>query len=521
MQISFPMSMPASIQATAAALPDIKKGGTVAIQVDTRKWFLGTVTSKGSKKIAVDTFDGVYTIAAEDVDDVVRNVDLSAMKAAEVKRAMKATYTATQLKALTPKAAPKAPKVTTSKPVRGATQRRDKARAALIAGNTTSRDYSSTGWYVVNTEADIIVRGPFRSETAANKGIDDDSEEAIKGADAKANNLEMVVPAVAAKLAPAPKTKKVPGHQLPGIKAFDRLNSINPMWNIYKKIFGARPPHAGEEFKVQDTNGKITAVVTHMVSNHVMVVDTELRRNVEFVFVRDVGVFGNDQYEAIPAQYQKLVSKPRAKTSMPTTPSRNVSAKPAAPRIVDAYTYRDKYGETELTDAALPADITDPAIYKQTFYGRVVSTGRASSHLSEVVIVGTGSFKGKTAWVAFPVRDKTDRPRLLYYPIHAPKPEWLTKPQVSLEDLKRYRLRSQQKTEVLNERKEKKANIGAQVAQTMELRVGYKALIKFSNGDFWKEILQVDHNKQVIYIQGSRSKRRTIPFALIQQTAQK
>ena len=55
----------------------------------------------------------------------------------------------------------------------------------------------------------------------------------------------------------------------------------------------------------------------------------------------------------------------------------------------------------------------------------------------------------------------------------------------------------------------------------MELRVGYKALIAFGNGNFWKEILQVDHDKQVIYIQGSRTKRRTIPFALIKQTAQK
>lgn len=458
MQISFPMSMPAQIQATAASLADIKKGGTVAIQVDTRKWFLGTVTSKGSKKIAVDTFDGVYTIAAEDVDDVVRIVDLSSMKVAETKRAMKATYTATQLKALTPKAALKAPKVTApAKPPK--------------------------------------------------------PEPKTKVIDQEVGN--------SSKLAPAPKTKKVATANLHGMASFARRDGTNPMVSIYKKIFGASPPHAGTKFKVKDGDGSLMCEVNHMVSNHVMVVDTEARRNVEFIFVKDQGVYRNDEYAAIPAQYQNLVSKPRAQTSMPTKPTPNVSAKPPAPRIVEPYSYRDKHGEKELTDAALPTDINNPAIYKQTFYGRVLSTGRSSSHLSEVVIVGTGLFKGKTAWVAFPIRDKTDRPRLLYYPIHAPKPEWLTKPQVSLDDLKRYRLRSQQKAEVLNERKEKKATLGAQVAQSMELRVGYSALIKFSNGSFWKQILQVDHDKQVIYIQGSRTKRRTIPFALITQTAQK
>ncbi|MNY65740.1 hypothetical protein D3C86_2030600 [compost metagenome] len=74
---------------------------------------------------------------------------------------------------------------------------------------------------------------------------------------------------------------------------------------------------------------------------------------------------------------------------------------------------------------------------------------------------------------------------------------------------------------MVQDNREKKAQLGAQVAQSMELRVGYNALIKFTNGNFWKQILQVDHDKQVIYIQGSRTKRRTIPFALIQQTAQK
>ncbi|MNQ50710.1 hypothetical protein D3C85_646660 [compost metagenome] len=462
MQISFPMVLPASIQATAAALADIKKGNTVAIQVDTRKWFLGTVTSKGSKKIAVDTFDGVYNIATDDVDEVVRSVDLSAMKAAEVKRAMKATYTATQLKALTPKAAPK---------------------AAVKAPKVTA---------------------PAKPPKAEPKA---------KVIDQEVGN--------SSKLAPAPKTKKVATANLYGMASFARRDGTNPMVSIYKKIFGARPPHAGDKFKVKDGDSSLMCEVNHMVSNHVMVVDTEVRRNVEFIFVKDQGVYRNDEYSAIPAQYQNLVSKPRAQTSMPTKPSPNVSAKAPAPRIVEPYSYRDKYGEKELTDAALPSDINDPAIYKQTFYGRVLSTGRSSSHLSEVVIVGTGTFKGKTAWVAFPIRDKTNRPRLLYYPIHAPKPEWLTKPQVSFEDLKRYRLRSQQKAEVVQDNREKKAQLGAQVAQSMELRVGYNALIKFTNGNFWKQILQVDHDKQVIYIQGSRTKRRTIPFALIQQTAQK
>lgn len=173
----------------------------------------------------------------------------------------------------------------------------------------------------------------------------------------------------------------------------------------------------------------------------------------------------------------------------------------------------------ELTDTTLPSELSSPEVYAQSLYGRVVNTGRKSSTTGQVVVVGTSVEKGKSVWVGFPRKAPISNARLLYLMEQHITDDMYKAPQVDFTDLKRYR---KQARNLLDERNVRQSDIkarGEAVQQSLNLQVGDKALIKFSNGLYWKEILAVDHRKQLIYIQGSGTKRRTIPFALIQNTA--
>lgn len=409
MQITF------SMEATAAS-NGAKKGDTVAIKVSARSWLLGTILSKRGGNFNVDTHDGEYQIEVADEGDILKKVDLSYMTAKALKAAMKQDYTSAQLKALKAPAVvvkekPAKPKTSKTPPAKTQTSK-GKAFKAFVGGRKTTQDYNDRAWFVVDTNHDILVRGPFKTHQAARNSINhgaltDGSEEAIRGSDAQSHGLSLILPVV-----------------------------------------------AGDP-------------------------------------------------------------------SLPTDTARAPKAKPApvaAPKI-SAFTFRDTYSTTPLTPETMPAGLDNPATYAASLYGRVVTTGRASSHMSDVVIVGNADFKGRTCWVGYPHRNRTGKPRLLYFPIMSVTAKMVSSPQIGYHDFLKFRNLAAQSLNSLNDSRDQVNQKSLEVQNTLAIRAGYRALITFSNGNFWKEILEVDPVKRVIYIAGSRTKRRTVPFALIKQVA--
>lgn len=165
----------------------------------------------------------------------------------------------------------------------------------------------------------------------------------------------------------------------------------------------------------------------------------------------------------------------------------------------------------------LPSELDDPKKYAKTAYGRVVNTGRASSHMSSVVLVGTVYRKGQTYWVGHPLNDTTNKARIVYMPWDNSE-KYKKYPQVSLAELKHYREDARKSmtriTDNRNDREQKSADVQA----TMDIKAGYYARIKFSNATAWMRILEVDHRRKAIWIAGSGTKRRSIPMALILET---
>lgn len=211
----------------------------------------------------------------------------------------------------------------------------------------------------------------------------------------------------------------------------------------------------------------------------------------------------------------KKPAKPAPEKAKRQTPAKKQPTLPNTGRFIKD----TRSPGNELTDTTLPSELSDPDVYAQSLYGRVVNTGRKSSTTGQVVVVGTSVEKGKSVWVGFPRKAPISNARLLYLMEQHITDDMYKAPQIDFTDLKRYR---KQARNLLEERNVKQSDIkarGEAVQQSLNLQVGDKALIKFSNGSYWKEILAVDHRKQLIYIQGSGSKRRTIPFALIQNTA--
>lgn len=165
----------------------------------------------------------------------------------------------------------------------------------------------------------------------------------------------------------------------------------------------------------------------------------------------------------------------------------------------------------------LPSELKDPMKYAKTAYGRVVNTGRASSYLSSVILVGTIQKNGKHFWVGHPARDTTNKARVLLLPWENSE-KYKNHPQVSLAELERHREDARKRLTRLNDNQDAREQKAAEVQATMDLKVGNDALIEFSNTTAWKRILEVDYRRNVIYIAGSRTKRRSIPMSLIQKT---
>lgn len=96
MQITINMAAEAS---TVPSLTTLKRGDIVAAKNDDGKWDLGTVKVKGSVRIVVETHDAEYEIKAKSAAKWLKAVDVSGLTSANLKKAMKKSYSTLELAA--------------------------------------------------------------------------------------------------------------------------------------------------------------------------------------------------------------------------------------------------------------------------------------------------------------------------------------------------------------------------------------------------------------------------------------
>lgn len=334
--------------------------------------------------------------------------------------------------------------------------------------------------------------------------------------------------------------------------AFNKLSSADK--KAYLKQFPnstygeqtAKAPTTGAKYKkgdivaTQDDDGKwVLGTVTVSGSKRIVVetndADYEIKAASADKWIKPVDVSGLTKTalkQAMKKQHtltQLKAFKPKAE-KVPPKAKPAPKARPKATTTTSAPQEHSRKDDLELMflrdsdqtgnnlSAHLPPELKDPKKYAKTAYGRVVNTGRASSHLSSVVLVGTIKKSGKHYWVGQPTHDTTNKARVLLLPWDNSEKYKDNYPQVSLAELEHHREAARKRMTRLNDNQDAREQKSAEVQATMDIKAGYDALIKFANTTAWKRILEVDYRRNAIYIAGSGSKRRSIPMALILKT---
>lgn len=227
------------------------------------------------------------------------------------------------------------------------------------------------------------------------------------------------------------------------------------------------------------------------------------------------------------ASWKKFISQTQESPQEESKPSaKRTSSKPKQKsnqvkhRIqVDPTTLMDNLHGDTLSTQSLPTELKDPNIYKESIYGRKISTGRSRGP-REGVVVGYAMVKGKHCLVKMPINAGKTKVSLLYSPT-SKSDNSLTRsaPQVSYEEFLKLRAKAKSVYDDIGNKNEKVDRSNHENMQELRPEPGQTATIKFSNGKFRKTIMDVNRKTGKIAIKGSGKKLRWIPMSTVLKIA--
>ena len=200
-----------------------------------------------------------------------------------------------------------------------------------------------------------------------------------------------------------------------------------------------------------------------------------------------------------------------------STPAKKETTKKETTKISEAEKSRLRYDLSDgfidpLSPKSLPKELKDPEKYALSTYGRVVNIpGKGKA-----VVVGTSIARGVEVWAISPL---FRNPGKRFY--------WLQKgmkgvgiedksmdePQVTLAELAKHRKTVYDNRAEIDEHNDGVKSEGRGVADKLDLKVGDVVAIKFKGNKLSRhKVLGIDISKATIMIQGSGSKRRSIPL---------
>lgn len=186
---------------------------------------------------------------------------------------------------------------------------------------------------------------------------------------------------------------------------------------------------------------------------------------------------------------------------------------------VDPKTLRDAIQGEALTDATLPDGLAVKSTYSKSFYGLIFATGRRTGNTHSVVC-GFGDFNGKYSALMMPLKSGSKKTQYFARPeIQLERDYTKATGQVSYSEMLQLRKQLKAAMATIVDSKAGDQNKDNDAAAKLDFKDAVKVQIKWSNSyPTWVELLEVDHIKQKVAIQGSRSKRRWIPFRQVLDT---
>ena len=165
-----------------------------------------------------------------------------------------------------------------------------------------------------------------------------------------------------------------------------------------------------------------------------------------------------------------------------------------------------------LSPKSLPKELKDPEKYALSTYGRVVNIpGKGKA-----VVVGTSIARGVEVWAISPLfRNPGKRFYWLQKGMKGVgiEDKSMNEPQVTLAELAKHRKTVYDNRAEIDEHNDGVKSEGRGVADKLDLKVGDVVAIKFKGNKLSRhKVLGIDISKATIMIQGSGSKRRSIPL---------
>lgn len=231
-----------------------------------------------------------------------------------------------------------------------------------------------------------------------------------------------------------------------------------------------------------------------------------------------------DNIQSVPLKKAAKKEAPKKETAKKGTTKKDTTKKEKARKSrfskkeIDEMKYllRDNYTDP-LSAKSLPGELSDPEMYANSAYGRVLDLGRHGP----AVVVGSSVMNGKPSWIVLPLK-KNPKNAIRGFPIGGYfVDKTANDPQVSMKELIEHRETAHRSQNLTKARNEDVGERSAKVLKDINPSPGDRVYINWSKGIPTRAyIVSINRDDLTFAIKGSGSRLRHLPLSMIMKKAE-